>query len=83
MCLVGLRTTMCSYRTLFAFIDFKLLQKSLQEMSKMSFDLQADGTGTADEPQEIEYNIQAYADRFAEDYCRNLKPDLEGQTSFI
>ena len=83
MCLVGLRTILCSYRTLFAFIDFKLLEKSLAQMQSMSFELQADGTNTADEAQQIEYDIQAYADRFAEDYCRNIEPDMKSQVAFI
>jgi len=42
---------MCAYRTLFTFIDFNLLEKSLEEMKRMSFDLQADGKDSADSQQ--------------------------------
>lgn len=74
---------MCAYRSLFTFIDYKLLQKSLSEMKHFSFDIQADGSGGADQPQEIEYNITAYNEKFAEDFCRNLKVDFQGQLAFI
>jgi len=74
---LGLRSVLCAYRSLFTFIDIKLLQKSLKEMEKMSFELQADGTDTADEKQVIEYEITAYFEKFADDYCRNLKTDLQ------
>ena len=30
---------MCAYRSLFTFIDYKLLQKSLSEMKHFSFDI--------------------------------------------
>ena len=79
----ALRPVLCAYRSLFAFIDYKLLQKSLAEMKHFSFDIQADGQGGADQPQEIEYDITAYNEKFAEDYCRNLKVDMQGQLSFI
>lgn len=49
----------------------------------MSFELQADGTDTADEKQVIEYEITAYFEKFADDYCRNLKTDLQQQVGFI
>lgn len=43
MCVLeGLRTIMCAYRSLYAFIDFKLLQKSLADMKKMSVEIVAD-----------------------------------------
>jgi len=45
----GLRPVACSYRSLFTFIDYKLLEKSLSTMKYMSYDLQADGEGSADQ----------------------------------
>ena len=41
---------MCSYRSLFSFIDFKMLEKSLAELQKMSYELRADNT---DEKQKL------------------------------
>lgn len=74
---------MCAYRSLYTFIDFKLLQKSLAEMSKMSAEITADNDVDTGRAQEIDFDIKDYVDVFAEDYCRNLKQDMTSQVSFI
>ena len=79
----ALRPVLCAYRSLFAFIDYKLLQKSLGEMKHFSFDIQADAATGADLPQEVEYEITAYNEKFAEDFCRNLKVDMLSQITFV
>ena len=55
----------CAYRSLFTFIDYKLLQKSLKAMQQMSFEIEADNDLAADQPQEVEYDILKYTDVFA------------------
>ena len=51
---------MCSYRSLFTFINFKLLQRSLKEMQRMSYDLTAgavDSNGEQLAESNFEYEI--------------------------
>ena len=49
----------------------------------MNYDLSADNSDEQGQNQEIELDIDMYKEIFAEDYCRNLKGDLEAQISFI
>ena len=74
---------MCTYRSLFTFVNFKLLQRSLSEIGHMDFDMNADNAEESGQQQEIAKDINDYRDLFAEDYCRNLKVDLESQVAFI
>lgn len=69
---------MCTYRSLFTFINFKLLQRSLKEIERMNYDLTASNADQTDVSQQIELDIEQYKEIFAEDYCRHLKTDLEG-----
>ena len=57
-------------------------------MQRMSYDLTAGAVDSNGEQQaegsfEYEIDINMYKDAFAEDYCRNLKADLEAQVAFI
>ena len=72
----GLRSVMCTYRSLFTFVNFKLLERSLSEIGHMDFDMNADNADESGAQQEIAKDINDYRDLFAEDYCRNLKVDL-------
>jgi len=74
---------MCAYRSLYTFIDFKLLQKSLKEMEHMELEILADNDTEQEKPQQIDLDINDYKNLFAEDYCANLKTDLEAQVAFI
>ena len=74
-----MRAVLCTYRSLFTFVNFKLLERSLSEIGHMDFDLDANNDEESDKHQEIELKISAYTEIFAEDYCRNLKGDLEAQ----
>ena len=54
----------------------------------MNYDLTAgavdsNGEQKAEGSFEYETDINMYKDVFAEDYCRNLKTDLEAQVAFI
>ena len=49
----------------------------------MNYDLAADNSDDAGASQQVELDIEMYKDAFAEDYCRNLKQDLEAQVAFI
>ena len=81
--LEGLRTVMCTYRSLFTFVNFKLMQRSLREIGHMDYSITAGNSEEQAKDQEIDLDINDYVDVFADDYCRNLKTDLEGQVAFI
>ena len=83
MFIEGLRTVLCTYRTLFTFINFNLIHRSLREIERMNYDLAADNDSEQSQSQSIELDINAYKELFAEDYCRNLKLDLQSQVAFI
>lgn len=68
---------MCAYRSLFSFIDFKMLQKSLKEISKMDYDVKAATEEERNLAEQIDLNINDYRDVFAADFCSNLRSDLE------
>lgn len=68
---------MCTYRSLFTFINFKLMQRSLREIAHMDYSITADNGEAVGADQQIDLDIADYIDVFADDYCRNLRTDLE------
>ena len=60
-----------------------MLQKSLKELQKMDYDLKASDSTEKEKLQQVDFDINDYKEVFAEDYCRNLKADMEAQVNFI
>ena len=49
----------------------------------MEYTLKADNEDGTEKEQQVDTDINAYKELFAEDYCRNLRADLEAQVAFI
>lgn len=74
---------MCAYRTLYSFIDFELLKLSLKQMGHDPSSITANNDKEDGKEQQLDLDINDYKALFAEDYCANLRDDLESQVSFI
>ena len=71
------------YRSLYTFIDFLLLEKSLKEMNHLNVDIMADSGDAKAQKQQLDLDINDYKELFADDFCRNLQTDMQSQVAFI
>lgn len=74
---------MCAYRSLFAFIDFKLMQKSLEQIAISYVDIRSTNDEGDDVDEQINTDIKDYASAFAHEFCTNMRTDMHAQVTFI
>lgn len=49
----------------------------------MDFEIKADNDNEQEKVQQIDHDINDYKNLFAEDYCTNIRTDLQSQVAFI